>query len=249
MNLKTHTLSIFKSLKNINMKRLLFKSIVSQVENHNYLSVLKEKTIACGKKAQRMLFLPILIMVLLLGYNHSMAETNSNPSLQDSIPSKSGTPILIDSTNLSQPLPNSTNFAIGSGGSFGGIGIKVGKFHTKNEKLRATYGILGLGGYLLNETYQLGVVASAGRRYYFPDKLFFDAEGGIHEYKQIAQSLRPVLGVKMIAGYEFRGKNFGLSLGLGISQNVLFDYTTRPALEIGLILGNLNRKKTLKQTK
>ena len=153
-----------------------------------------------------------------------------------------------DSTAISQPLPNSTYFAIGCGGSFGGLGIKVGKFHTKNEKLRSTYGILGLGSYLLNETYQLGVVASAGRRYYFPDKLFFDAEAGIHEYKQIAQSLRPVLGVKMIAGYEFRGKNLGLSLGLGISQNVLFDYTTRPAIEIGLILGNLNRKKTLKQT-
>lgn len=230
------------------MKRLLFKSIVSQVENHNYLSVLKEKTIACGKKALRMLFLPILIMVLLLGYNHSMAETHSTPSLPDSIPSKSGTPTLSDSTKLSEQVPNSTYFAIGCGGSFGGLGIKVGKFHTKNERLRATYGILGLGSYLLNETYQLGVVASAGRRFYFPDKLFFDAEGGIHEYKQIAQSLRPILGVKMIAGYEFRGKNLGLSLGLGISQNVLFDYTTRPAIEIGLILGNLNRKKTLTQT-
>ena len=224
------------------MKQLLSKSIISQVENYNYVCEFNEKTIACGKKAQSKLFMPILIMTLLLGFNHSMAETHSIPNLLDSIPSKSGTTILNDSTNRSDQVPNSTYFAIGSGGSYGGIGIKVGKFHTKNEKLRATYGILGLGGYLLNETYQLGVVASAGRRYYFPDKLFFDAEGGIHEYKQIAQSLRPVLGVKMIAGYEFRGKKLGLSLGLGISQNVLFDYTTRPALEIGLMFGNFNRR-------
>ena len=224
------------------MKQLLSKSIISQVENYNYVCEFNEKTIACGKKAQSKLFMPILIMTLLLGFNNSMAETHSIPNLLDSIPSKSGTTILNDSTNRSDQVPNSTYFAIGSGGSYGGIGIKVGKFHTKNEKLRATYGILGLGGYLLNETYQLGVVASAGRRYYFPDKLFFDAEGGIHEYKQIAQSLRPVLGVKMIAGYEFRGKKLGLSLGLGISQNVLFDYTTRPALEIGLMFGNFNRR-------
>jgi len=136
-------------------------------------------------------------------------------------------------------------FAIGRGGSYGSIGLKVGRYKIKNNRLQAGYVIGGLGAYT-NSTeteYGLGILASYGRKYYFPDVFFLDGRVGIQEYAYQSGSFLPVPGVKLIAGFEARGRRMGFSIGAGISQNLLFDYTTRPVIELGFIFGKWDLPK------
>jgi hypothetical protein len=239
------------------MKRILLKSNISQVENHNCMSVLKKETVACEKEASGMQFLPILIMVLLFGYNHSIAEAQTTQSLHDSILSQNATPTLSDSTILTDSKLTDTTttsnyyFAIGRGGSYGGIGLKVGKYKVENNRLQASYIIGGLGAYA-NETetvFGLGILASYGRKYYFPDIFFIDGRAGIQEYAYRSGFFLPVPGVKLIAGIEVRSRRVGVSIAAGISQNLLFVYSTQPVIELGFMFGNFNFLSPKKERK
>lgn len=129
-------------------------------------------------------------------------------------------------------------FALGRGGSYGGLGLKLGKFKKVNERFQSTYIIGGLGAYELNESYKLGVVASVGKKFYFPKVLFIDGRVGINEYVVNGAKILPALGIKCLGGVEFRSRWIGISLGLGIQQNIVFDQTTRPSIEIGFLFGN-----------
>jgi hypothetical protein len=182
---------------------------------------------------------------LFLFFHPLHLKAQSTPVLPDSILSKTATPILSDSIKLSQPTSRNSYFAIGRGGSYGGIGLKVGRYKIKNNRLQAGYIIGGLGAYTnATETdYGLGILACYGRKYYFPDVFYLDGRAGIQEYAYRSGSFLPVPGVKLIAGFEGRGRRMGFSIGAGISQNLLFDYTTRPVIELGFIFGNFKLLK------
>jgi hypothetical protein len=184
----------------------------------------------------------VILVTVLSFFLSSNAQT---PSLPDSIPSQTATPTLSDSSKLSEPVSRNSYFAIGSGGSYGSIGLKVGRYKVKNNRLQTGYVIGGIGAYTnATKTFHgTGILASAGRRYYFPDVFYLDGRAGINEYAYRSGSMVPVLGVKLIAGFEARSRRMGFSIGVGLSQNLLFDYTTRPVIELGFIYGNFKLLK------
>jgi hypothetical protein len=221
------------------MKRLLFKSVISQFEIQNCLGVLKEESAPCGKKELRMLFVLILIMVLLLGSNNLNAQTQTTHILPDSIPSPNATPTLKDSINHSERASRNNFYALGTGGSYGSIGLKVGRYLVRNNRLQAVYFIGGVGVFPIpaQPEYKLGLVMSVGRRYYFPDVFFVDCRAGIRKYAYTVDSFFPVPELRLLGGVEARGRRVSVSLSAGISQDFLLSGKTTPVVELGFLFG------------
>ncbi len=174
------------------------------------------------------------------------AKTNRN----DFFPDSTVVQPVADSTSNSPAIPRNKYFALGSGGSYGTLGVKLGRFTLKHDRwLSSNYIIAGLGAFKVTSSfnqsseYKLGIMASVGRRWYFPNIFFVEGRAGFQDYTIYSGRFLPVLGARLLVGAEFRSSRFGFSIGGGISQNLLFDYKTKPVVELGFIMGDLMKIK------
>jgi hypothetical protein len=204
----------------------------------------------------------VLIMIIYTLFSSSFTQTSTpkltspvdsartSPVLPDSIPPQTATPILSDSINHSERAPRNNFYALGIGGSYGSLGLKVGRYLVRNNRLQSVYFIGGVGVFPIpaQPEYKLGLVMSVGRRYYFPDVFFVDCRAGVRQYVYKSDSFFPVPELRLLGGVEARGRLVSVSLSAGISQNFIFDGTTTPVIELDFLFGNFKLPR-IKPTK